>query len=140
MPLIPVLRALFPWYAVMAAGVVVFILTEWLGHNALGSFGQSVLGAVSGSVAALGLIMRLHEVHHPGEIWRPAQSRNFAAAAKTVGTLAGVSGVLDNVLRSSHSRYQWITLILTGCLAAAAAALARMAKSNPAEESTSWKH
>jgi hypothetical protein len=134
------LRAFFPWYAVMAAGVAAFILTEWLGQIALGSFGQSVLGAVSGSVAALGLIMRLHEVHHPGEIWRPAQSRNFAKAAKTAGALAGVSGVLDNVFRSSHSRYQWITLVLTGCLAAAAAALARMAKSTPAEESPSWKH
>jgi hypothetical protein len=140
MPLVPILRALFPWYAVMAAGVVLFILTEWLGHSMLGSSGQSALGAASGCVAALGLIMRLHEVHHPGEIWRPAQSQHFAKAAKTAGALAGVSGVLDNVLRSSHSHYQWVTLVLTGCLAAAAAALARMAKSNPAEESTSWKH
>jgi 7-keto-8-aminopelargonate synthetase-like enzyme len=79
-------------------------------------------------------------VHHPGEIWRPAQSRDFSKAAKALGALAGVSGVIDNVLRTSHWRYQWITLLLTGCLAATAAALARMAKSNPAEESTPWKH
>jgi hypothetical protein len=52
MPLIPVLRALFPWYAVLAAGFAVFALTESIGYRALGSAGQSVLGAVSGGIAA----------------------------------------------------------------------------------------
>jgi hypothetical protein len=139
MRFIALLRALFPWYGVIATGVIAFALTEWLGRSTLGSSWQSVSGAVCGIVVALGFLMKLHEAHHRDEVWRPAEPRNLSKAAKTAGVLAGVSGAIDTVLRSNHSHYQWITVMTAACLAAAAAALARMAKMNPAEESTSWK-
>jgi hypothetical protein len=140
MALIRVLRALFTWYAVLGAGVVVFVLTEWLGSWVMPTQAQSICGAAAGSAAALGLLMRLHEVHHPHDVWRPASQFDLSKAAKISGLLAGVAGTLDTVFRSAHSRYQLVTIPLAATLAVTAAALARMAKSTAAEESVSWKH
>lgn len=117
-----------------------FVLTEWLGAGLMSLQTQLLCGAIAGAFGALGLLMKLHEVHHPSDVWRPPQNRDVAKAAKIAGFVAGAAGVADTVFRNTHSRYQLFTMLVTVCFVATAAGLARMAKAAAAEENPSWKH
>jgi hypothetical protein len=140
MSLIPVLRALFAWYAVLGMGAAVFVFTEWLGRSFMAPPVQSICGAIAGATAALGVLMRLHELRHPCDIWRPGTYYDFSKAAKVTGSLAGAAGAIDSVFRTSHWQYKWIPMAVAALLAVVAAAFARMAKSAAVEETPSWKH
>jgi hypothetical protein len=140
MALVRILRALFPWYGLVGAGAAVFVFAEWLGASLMGPQAQSFCGAAAGSIIALGLLVRLHQLHHPYDVWRPSPSLDLSKAAKISGLVAGCAGTLDAVLRTAHSRFQLVTMAVAALLAITAGVLARMAKSAAAEESVPWKH
>lgn len=132
--MLPVLRALFPWYGVLITGVLVDVVCWWIYKGTLAQSVQIAIGATAGVLVAMGVVMKVHEMRRPDDIWFPANRTVFVRGAKVIGIVAGVAASIDQILRHTSLPHAGSTVFFATGLAVVASVLARTAKLSTSEK------